>query len=81
MVRLDVAYEETYTISPEVNVDVIDETQVPDLVICKPFSFKASEDAKHLVEPPLGVIEIRSPNQLQDDKLGIKLDLGIIFKE
>lgn len=128
LVRLDIAYEEKYTILPEVNVDVIDKTQIPDLAICQPFPFRAGEDAKHLAEPPVGVIEILSPKQLlsdlvqkstvyfkigvrsywlvlpdlrsiyvfhnpkkfrvftwedelQDDVLKIKLDLGIIFKE
>ena len=107
---------------------MIDKIQVPDLAICQPFSFRAGEDAKHLAEPPLGVIEILSPKQLlselvqksaiyfkigvksywlalpdlrsiyvfshpkkfrvftwedelHDEQLNIKLDLGIIFKE
>ena len=78
--QLDVHYGETYTIMTEVKLDIPEKDAVPDLAIYPLLTFDPLHDETKMTQMPLGVIEILSPTQTNEEllaKVGKYFDAGV----
>jgi Uma2 family endonuclease len=61
--RLDRAYGDTFTILPEIHLDLPKKERVPDLAIYEPLIFDPDDNELRMSKPPLCAIEILSEMQ------------------